>query len=147
MKKVLFLFCIVFAIACNKDDEMEFDAQNEADIQAYISANNLNPIQTTTGLYYIIDDEGSGAFPSINSTVTVAYRGYFLNEITFDQAANATFPVAGVIPGFAEAVQLLKPGGSGTFILPSRLGYGNTGTSSIPGGSVIVFDIELISFE
>lgn len=147
MKKFLLLFCVVFAIACNKDDEMEFDAQNEADIQAYISANNLNPQQTITGLYYIIDDEGSGAFPSINSTVTVAYRGYFLNGITFDQAANATFPVAGVIPGFAEAVQLLKPGGSGTFILPSRLGYGNTGTSSIPGGSVIVFDIELISFE
>ena len=147
MKKFLPLFCIVFAIACNKDDDMEFDAQNEADIQAYISANNLNPEQTITGLYYIIDNPGSGDSPTFNSTVTVAYRGYFLNGITFDQAANATFPVAGVIPGFAEAVQLLKPGGSGTFILPSRLGYGNSGTSSIPGGSMIVFDIELISFE
>lgn len=147
MKKILLLFCFVLAVACNKDDDMEFDAQNEADIQAFLSANNLNPEQTVTGLYYIIDNPGNGDSPNLNSAVTVAYRGYFLNGVTFDQAANATFPVAGVIPGFSEAVQLLKPGGSGTFILPSRLGYGSSGTSSIPGGSVLVFDIELISFE
>jgi FKBP-type peptidyl-prolyl cis-trans isomerase len=50
-----------------------------------------------------------------------------------------------VVQGFGEAVRLLKPGGSGTFILPSKLGYGNTGSgNSIKGGDVIIFDINLI---
>lgn len=144
MKKVLILFLLTISISCSKEDE-DYTTQNELDIQAYILENNLDVQKTTSGLYYIIHSSGSGLSPTFNSNVTLGYKGYFLNGNTFDQSSNATFNVGGVVIGFGEAVRLLKPGGSGTFILPSSLGYGDSGSGSIAGGAVIVFDINLIS--
>ena len=147
MKKIYLLLFLAISISCSKDDGINYDIENEAAIQAYLANNNLTAEKTITGLYYIIDSQGSGDFPLPNATVTLGYRGYLLNNVTFDQSANATFPLQAVIPGFSEAVQLLKPGGSGTFILPSRLAYGSSGTSTIGPGDVIVFDINLISID
>ena len=146
MKKLLLLFVLIFSFSCS-EEEIDYTTQNEIDIQAYIDENNLNVKKTSSGLYYIITNSGSGLSPTFNSDVTLGYKGYFLNGTTFDQNTNATFNVGGVVPGFGEAVRLLKPGGSGTFILPSKLGYGNRGSSfgSIKPGDVIVFDINLIS--
>ena len=144
MKKTLLLFVLAISFSCAKEDT-DYNTQNEIDIQAYISENNLNAQKTSSGLYYVINSSGSGLHPTYNSNVTLGYKGYFLNGTTFDQSQRATFNVGGVVPGFGEAVRLLKPGGSGTFILPSRLGYGNRGSGSINAGDVIVFDINLIS--
>ena len=144
MKKILLLFVLAVSFSCS-DEEMDYAAQNEIDIQAYIKENNLNVQKTSSGLYYIIESSGSGLFPTYNSTVTLGYKGYFLNGTTFDKNINATLNVGRVVPGFGEALRLLKPGGSGTFILPSRLGYGNRGSQNIKPGDVIVFDINLIS--
>lgn len=144
MKKLLLLFVLAVSLSCSKE-EVDYDAQNEMDIQEYISANNLTVQKTASGLYYIINTSGSGSFPTFNSNVTLGYKGYFLNGTTFDQSSGATFNVGQVVPGFGEAVKLLKPGGSGTFILPSRLGYGTSGAGSIKAGDVIIFDINLIS--
>lgn len=147
MRKVFLLLLLFINIACSKDDDTNYDIQNDIDIEGYLTKNNLTAEKTITGLYYIIDNEGSGNFPAQDATVTVAYRGYLLNEVTFDQSANATFPLQAVIPGFSEAVQLLKPGGSGTFLLPSRLAYGNSGSGNISPGDVLIFDINLISID
>jgi FKBP-type peptidyl-prolyl cis-trans isomerase FkpA len=144
MKKILLLFVLAVTFSCS-DDEMDYTDQNEIDILAYLEDNNLNAQKTSSGLYYIIKSSGVGAFPSANSNVTLGYKGYFLNGEVFDQSTNATFNVRGVVSGFGEAAQLLKPGGSGTFILPSKLGYGNRGSGNISGGEVIIFDINLIS--
>ncbi len=144
MKKILLLLIIAVSFSCS-DDTPDFTTQNELDIQAYIQENNLNAQKNSSGLYYIINDEGSGNSPTINSTVTVGYKGYFLDGNVFDQSPNVSFNLTGVIPGFSQGVQLLKEGGSGTFIIPSRLGYGNNDSRSIPGGSVLVFDINLKS--
>lgn len=144
MKKILFVFILAISFSCSKEEE-DYTAQNEMDIQAYITENNLSVQKTASGLYYIINSSGSGISPTFNSSVTLGYKGYFLNGATFDQSSSATFNVSRVVSGFGEAVQLLKPGGSGTFILPSRLGYGNSGSGNIKAGDVIVFDINLIS--
>ena len=144
MKKILLLFVLAVNFSCSQED-VDYNAQNEIDILAYIKENNLNVQKSASGLYYVINNSGSGLRPTFNSNVTLGYKGYFLNGTTFDQSSSATFNVAGVVLGFGEAVQLLKPGGSGTFILPSRLGYGNSGSGSIKAGDVIVFDINLIS--
>lgn len=144
MKKILLLFILVISFSCS-DDEMDFSTQNDIDIEAYIQDKNLNVQKTSSGLYYILNSSGSGATPSANSNVTLGYKGYFLSGEVFDQSSNATFNVSQVVSGFGEAVRLLKPGGSGTFILPSRLGYGNRGSGNIKAGDVIVFDINLIS--
>lgn len=144
MKKILLLFVLAISFSCSQE-EMDYTTQNEIDIEAYIKENNLNAQKTASGLYYVINSTGSGLFPTYNSNVTLGYKGYFLNGTTFDQSSRASFNVGGVVLGFGEAVRLLKPGGSGTFILPSKLGYGNRGSGNIKAGDVIVFDINLIS--
>ncbi|MFT6065027.1 MAG: FKBP-type peptidyl-prolyl cis-trans isomerase FkpA [Paraglaciecola sp.] len=144
MKKILLLSVLVLCFSCS-DDEMDYSAQNEIDILAYIQESNLNFLKSNSGLYYRISSSGSGVSPNVNSNVTLGYKGYLLNGDVFDQSTSASFNVSGVVQGFGEAVRLLKPGGSGTFILPSKLGYGNTGSgNSIKGGDVIIFDINLI---
>jgi FKBP-type peptidyl-prolyl cis-trans isomerase FkpA len=144
MKKILLILVLAISFSCS-DEETDYAAQNEIDIQEYIIENNLNVQKTASGLYYIIHSSGTGLLPIFNSNVTLGYKGYFLNGSIFDQSNSATFNVNQVVPGFGEAVQLLKPGGSGTFILPSILGYGNTGSRNISPGDVIIFDINLIS--
>ncbi|TMM32052.1 peptidylprolyl isomerase [Polaribacter aestuariivivens] len=144
MKKLLFTLLLIIGFSCSSE-QTDFNAENIAEIEAYISKNNLDAKKTVSDLYYIINSSGNGNFPTFNSNVTIAYRGYFLNQETFDASDNATFNLQGVIPGFSEAVTLLKPGGSGTFILPSKIGYGNSGAGKIKGGQVIIFDITLKS--
>lgn len=149
MKKLILLITFVTFASCldgnSNFDTTDYTAQNEADILAYINNNNLSFQKTDSGLYYSIKNSGNGEKPVFRDIVTVGYKGYFLNGTVFDESSSATFSVGGVVPGFGEAIQLLKPGGSGTFILPSRLGYGNFGSGDIKPGDVIVFDINLIS--
>tara|TARA_B110000967_G_C18829389_1_gene533209 strand:+ start:481 stop:924 length:444 start_codon:yes stop_codon:yes gene_type:complete len=144
MKKILLFSVLALCFSCS-DDDMDYSAQNEIDILAYIQESNLNFLKSNSGLYYRISSSGSGVSPNVNSNVTLGYKGYLLNGDVFDQSTSASFNVSGVVQGFGEAVRFLKPGGSGTFILPSKLGYGNTGSgNSIKGGDVIIFDINLI---
>ncbi|WP_299012199.1 FKBP-type peptidyl-prolyl cis-trans isomerase [uncultured Polaribacter sp.] len=120
---------------------------NEADILEYIATNNIDAEKTASGLYYVINKEGNGERPSRNSSVTVAYKGYLLDGTVFDQsdAAGITFNLNSVIPGWTEGIQLFKEGGESTLIIPNELGYGITGRPpSIPGGAVLIFDINLI---
>lgn len=102
---------------------------------------------TLSGIYYVIEEEGTGDNPVSTSTVTVNYRGYFADGTTFDQSNDpATFSLNGVIQGWKEVVPLLKQGGKGTFAIPSSLGYGVQGNGTIPGNTLLFFDIELVSF-
>lgn len=144
MKKLLFIFLLAISFSCTEEDT-DFNAANIEEIEAYLLENNLEARKTASDLYYIIDNSGSGNAPSFSSNVTVAYNGYFLNGTTFDASDNASFNLQGVVPGFSEAVRLLKTGGSGTFILPSKIAYGNRGSRSIKPGDVIAFDITLKS--
>ncbi|MDB2385194.1 FKBP-type peptidyl-prolyl cis-trans isomerase [Polaribacter sp.] len=120
---------------------------NEADILAYIDDNNLNASRTDSGLYYVINEEGTGNTPTETSNVTVAYKGYLLDGTVFDEsdANGIDFDLDGVILGWTEGIQLFKEGGEGILLIPNDLAYGLLGVSSIPGGAVIVFDINLIS--
>lgn len=119
---------------------------NDADIQSYLTENDLNATKTDSGLYYLIDKLGTGSKPAVNSTVTVAYKGYFLDGTVFDESSPSGIPfrLNGVIPGWTEGIQLFREGGEGTLIVPYELGYGLAGRGSIPGGAVLVFDIKLI---
>ena len=146
MKFYLYIiFSIFIFTSCAKDTN--FEPQTEADIIAYIEANDLDATRTDSGLYYVIDNGGSGARPTSSSNVTVAYKGYFLDGNTFDQSSDAgiSFGLNQVIPGWTEGIQLFKEGGEGMLLIPYNLGYGINGSSRIPGGAVLLFDIHLIS--
>jgi FKBP-type peptidyl-prolyl cis-trans isomerase FkpA len=147
MKYALLALVLTLFISCSKDKETDSAAKNEEDIVAYIAKNNLTAIRSDSGLYYVINEPGTGTQPTAKSTVRVAYKGYFTNGSVFDQsdAQGIQFPLNGVIKGWTEGIAYFKTGGSGILLVPAQLGYGSNGSGRIPGGSVLIFDVKLIS--
>jgi len=150
MKNAFILLTILVLAACSNDDDnnsVDFVAQNEEEIQAYIASNNLTAQSSGSGLYYVIDSIGIGAQPKSTDNVTVAYKGYYTSGNVFDESdtSGISFYLQQVIKGWQEGIPYFHEGGSGTLLIPAHLGYGNTTRSGIPGGSVLLFDVHLIS--
>lgn len=106
-------------------------------------------VTTASGLQYEVVQEGTGATPKPTDQVTVHYTGTLLNGTKFDSSVDrgqpATFPVGQVIPGWTEALQLMKVGGKYKIYVPPALGYGERGAGGEIGpNSLLVFDVELI---
>lgn len=147
MKYLSALIILFSIVSCGEDDPIEpidYDKQNEQEILDYITKNNLDATRSSTGLYYVIEKEGTGEHPNVNSDVTVNYYGYYTNEKVFDQNDNITFNLQQVISGWTEGITYFKKGGSGILLVPSKLGYGYDDYRGIPGGSVLIFDIDLL---
>lgn len=104
----------------------------------------LKAQRSDTGLYYLIGKEGEGKHPSPNSNVTISYIAYFTDGKTFDQSVKIEIKLSDVIEGWTEGIQHFKEGGEGVLFIPSHLAYGHTDYGSIPGGSVLIFDIQLL---
>jgi FKBP-type peptidyl-prolyl cis-trans isomerase len=107
-------------------------------------------VQTTaSGLKYRVITEGTGPKPSATDTVTVNYRGIFLDGTEFDSSYSrnqpATFALNEVISGWTEGVQLMSVGSKYVFTIPPELAYGAGGRPGIPPNSTLVFEIELLS--
>jgi len=148
MRNFLMPVIVLFLMSCGSDDAVkDFTEANEAEISNYIEENNLMAQRSATGLYYVITDPGSDNRPNANSNVTVAYKGYFTDGRVFDEsnADGISFDLDRVIPGWTEGITYFGEGGNGILLIPSRLGYGDSGTRGIPGGVVLIFDIALIS--
>lgn len=122
-------------------------SNNQAEIEKYIADNNLKAVRSESGLYYVIEELGTGKQPTVDSEVTVAYKGSFTNKQVFDQSdeKGISFPLRNVIAGWTEGIQYFKEGGKGLLLIPSDLGYGPNGQGPIPGGSVLVFEVHLIT--
>ncbi len=139
------LFVLLIFSSCNKDEK-----QLEKDIvliERYLNENSLTAQRTNSGLHYIITVEGAGVNPAANSMVEVRYKGYFLDNIIFDETAgNQTVELSlnNVIKGWQEGLQLFNEGGSGTLLVPSTLGYGRNPPAGIPQNAVLIFDIDLV---
>lgn len=110
-------------------------------------------VQTTaSGLQYKIIEEGSGASPLETSTVTIHYTGRLVDGTVFDSSVESgepiVYPVNGFIQGWVEGLQLMKAGGKMELYVPSNLGYGAQGAGgAVPPNAVLIFVMELISFE
>ena len=151
MKKILFLLLIsVFVLgACNKDDNASTTAADQLiadieEIQDYLTENGLSAQFTSSGIYYIIEEEGNDVYPTLASTVNVQYVGKLLNGNVFD-SGTIELPLSGFIEGWKEGLQLFSEGASGILFIPSGLAYGPNDYYTIPGNSVLMFDITLIS--
>lgn len=133
------------ALGCQKDVPTQAEKDKDIILQ-YISDAGWSAGNTSSGLYYVIADSGSGNYPTVDSTVTVHYKGYFPNGEVFDQTGNdpAQFKLGHTIEGWQIGIAKFKEGGKGHLLIPSRLGYGEYGQGSIPGNSVLIFDIELL---
>lgn len=146
----LALIAVLFMSCSNSESEqpaaLDYTAQNETEIKAYIADNKLEAKRTDSGLYYVINEAGTGKQPTASSNVTVTYKGYFTNKSIFDQnTTGISFNLQQVIKGWTEGIPYFKEGGSGILLIPAHLGYGSYSTSRIPGGSVLIFDVKLIT--
>ncbi len=146
MKYSLLAIVCAFLISCSSGPAKDFSTINEKQITDYIKTNNLEAIKCESGLYYVVDEIGTGVQPTSASTVQIAYRGYYLNGEVFDESGERgiSFPLKRVVKGWTEGITYFKEGGKGKLFVPSHLGYGSYDTRGIPGGSVLIFDIHLI---
>ncbi len=106
-------------------------------------------VTTDSGLIYVEVSAGEGESPTAASQVKVHYEGKLRDGTVFDSSIQrgepVVFPLAGVIPCWTEALQLMKPGGKAEIACPSDIAYGDSGRPPrIPGGATLVFDVELI---
>ncbi len=107
---------------------------------------------TESGIQYVVLTDAEGEKPQATDTVTVHYRGTFLSGEEFDSSYKrnepAVFPLNRVISGWTEGVQLMSVGAKYKFTIPSDLAYGPNGNPpSIPGNSVLEFEIELLEIK
>jgi len=102
------------------------------------------------GLQYKVLTEGTGAKPSKDDTVTVDYAGKLIDGTEFDSSYKrgqpASFPVTGVIPGWVEALQMMKEGSTWELYIPASLAYGQDGMPPAIGpNETLIFKVRLIS--
>ncbi|HEY4417001.1 MAG TPA: FKBP-type peptidyl-prolyl cis-trans isomerase [Verrucomicrobiae bacterium] len=122
----------------------------KADGEAFLAANKNNPgVQTLPdGLQYQVITNGTGALPAASDVVTVNYRGTLVDGTEFDSSYKrgqpATFPVGGVIPGWTEALKMMKVGSKWKLFIPAELAYGERGQRGIPPNSALIFEVELL---
>ena len=128
-------------------------AESRKQGEEFLAANKAKPgVQTTkSGLQYKVLTEGKGATPKATDMVKTHYKGTFIDGKEFDSSIArgepAVFPVRGVIPGWVEALQLMKVGDKWQLFVPSDLAYGADGNRSIPPHSTLLFEIELLGIE
>jgi FKBP-type peptidyl-prolyl cis-trans isomerase FkpA len=151
MKKfLLFVFApLVILASCSKDNKFDASKQaatDDAAIKAYIGTDTAyHATSDNSGVYYKIVTQGTGAKPTVTSTVKVTYSGKLLNGTTF-QSGTINESLQGLIPGWQSGLPYVKTGGRIILVIPSRAGYGNTANNGIPANSVLIFTIDLLSF-
>lgn len=121
----------------------------------YVPWNSAMPevVKTGSGMEYVVLASGppEGAVPNPAQSAEIFYEGR-LNaggpafDSAFERGETATFPVGSVVPGFSEALQLMRPGDRWLVYIPAELGYGARGAGGvIPPDAALVFEIEMVA--
>ncbi|HLG03147.1 MAG TPA: FKBP-type peptidyl-prolyl cis-trans isomerase [Bacteroidia bacterium] len=142
-----------------KADEIQNQATTDSDlleqllIRRYITKHALKARPDSNGLYFIIEKEGQGEFPSKGRTIKINYTGMELNGRIFDRSPEVfTFPFGTegqVIAGIENALKRMKPGGEAKIIIPSPLAFGNVGSTTgiIAPHTPVVYNLKLVAVE
>jgi FKBP-type peptidyl-prolyl cis-trans isomerase FklB len=132
----------------------QLSEKNKAEGEKFLAENaKKEGVKTLpSGLQYKVITPGTGKTPKATDTVTTHYKGTLIDGTEFDSSYKrgepATFPVAGVIPGWTEALQLMKEGAKWQLFLPPSLAYGERGAGrDIGPNATLIFDVELISVQ
>lgn len=117
----------------------------------FLAANKTRPgvKSTGSGLQYEVLIEGNGERPTGADSVTCHYRGTLIDgtpvDNSYDRGQPITFALTGVIPGWTEGLQLMSVGSKFKFFIPYNLAYGAFDYNAIPGGSTLIFEVELLA--
>ncbi len=132
-------------------------AESEANArkgEAFLAANaKKDGVKTTaSGLQYKVLKTGTGKSPKATDIVKVHYHGTLIDGTVFDSSVQrgepVSFPVEGVIPGWVEALQLMKEGDKWQLVIPAKLAYGEQGAGGPIGpNSTLIFEVELLAIE
>lgn len=143
---------LLLIAGCQTKPEPKKTTNNSTQPAAGTAANATDRITTASGLQYqvIANGPAGGRSPTATDTVTVHYIGMLTNGTVFDSSLDRgqplTLGVNQVIPGWTEALQLMKPGDQWLLHIPARLGYGSQGAGEkIPPNSDLIFKVALIS--
>lgn len=139
-------------IAKQAEERRKAAEKNRLEGEKFLEENKKKEgiVTLPSGLQYKLIKEGAGKTPKITDTVVVNYRGTLINGKEFDSSYKrgepSQFPVNAVIPGWTEALQLMKEGAIWQIFIPSSLAYGERGAGNVIGpNEVLIFEIELIS--
>ena len=158
MKKLnLIVFLFVVGLAGCKQDDI-FNAAEQAEIDEVTIVSYLKGIgvydhairDDASGIYYIIEEQGTGIKPSFGATVITHYSGFFLSGELFDTSLDTPGPLGfvlgrgDVIAGWDRGFSLIEEGTHALLIIPSGLAYGNNGSNGIPPNTILQFDVNLI---
>jgi FKBP-type peptidyl-prolyl cis-trans isomerase FklB len=143
------------AMMKKQEEEMrQIGEKNKREGEAFLAENGKKEGVKTlpSGLQYRILTEGTGKTPKATDTVTVNYRGTFLDGKEFDSSYSrgkpADLAVNQIIPGWSEALQLMKVGSKWQLVIPANLAYGERGAGNVIGPhATLIFEIELISIQ
>jgi FKBP-type peptidyl-prolyl cis-trans isomerase FklB len=132
----------------------EVAKKNKKEGEAFLAENKKKEGVKTlpSGLQYKVIKAGTGKKPKSTDNVTTHYRGILINGTEFDSSylrgQPISFQVNGVIPGWAEALQLMEEGAKWRLFIPSNLAYGEQGKGGVIGPNMtLIFEIELISIQ
>jgi len=140
------------------DSVQSVAATNQAASTAFLAANQKKPgvVTLPNGLQYKEITPGKGASPTDNDTVVVDYAGTLIDGKEFDSSYKrgqpATFQVSAVIPGWTQALKMMKPGATWELFIPAALAYGEQGVPAEAGqppvigpNQALIFKVHLIS--
>lgn len=153
---VVIVLIVVIGVWVSKSGERQKEAAAKAlaDGQQFLKENAQREgiVTTASGLQYEILQEGEGDKPTLSSRVTTHYHGTLVDGTVFDSSVErgqaATFGVSQVIRGWQEGIPLMSAGAKYRFYIPQELAYGmRSPSSSIPPGSALIFEVELLSFK
>jgi FKBP-type peptidyl-prolyl cis-trans isomerase FkpA len=119
-------------------------------IVSYAAANNMSVTPHSSGLYYQIVDPGSGGLATVNSKIVITYVGKLLDGTVFDRQDVPNSPawsLAGLIEGWRIGIPLIQKGGHIRLLVPSALAYGCEPYKTLPGNSILFFDIQLVDIQ
>jgi len=157
LAKVIVIALIVISILwlLNRNTQAKKAAKENIELaDAFLAANQNDEevITTESGLQYKVLTAGEGdTNPPKGAKVTVHYHGTLLNGLVFDSSVERgktiSFGLNQVIKGWTEGLQTMVPGEKTRFFIPSHLAYGNSSAGKIPPGSLLIFDVEPISYQ
>ena len=150
MKRTLIVLCAVLALAaCNRGPKVDNSAESKTFLEQNAKAEGVKTLPSGVQYKVVRSGPATGIKPGPNDEVKVHYEGKLVNGTVFDSSYErgqpAAMPLAGLIPAWVEALQLMRPGDEWILYVPPEQGYGADGAGDdIPPNSALIFRIELI---